>query len=530
MRIYKGSETTLKLPAHVCGVDDVSVDRVILYTTDAEKAITINNVYVSGETLNVRVGGNTFDLMEDGVINYIAEGKNVHIEKQSSYYLKTPKDYTAISLDVQEKEITVTKNNSTTTLKPDAGYLGLEEVRVRTEIPMNTKNEVFTENGVWGITPDDGFDGMDYVGVNVNIPISSKSVEYNWSGSYTVLPDEGYLNQVDVNINIPTTFKNVEYKDNGDYRVFPEEGDGYLSGIGVRVNVPLEYGKDMYVTTNNTAVEIEPSSGYKGVRQGKVYVEIPTQDEKVVNIVKNGTTEVLPDEGYHYIRKVNINTDVALNSVPIVPSQISFENSTWEEFDMEPYDWKYVYNWVGMFQHCKSLKRIHNFPQIQAHHTIYNMFYNCQYLEEVPYFDTSNVSDFRCIFKFCGKLTTIPQYDLSNATSTSYMFEGCHTLQSIPMLECGKLINAEYMFLSCPSLVDVGGLKNIKCNISFINCSKLTSDSIYNIIEGLYDFEYWAEEPDSTQGTLTLATSLSSVVTEEMMAMATNKKWKIIFS
>ena len=66
-----------------------------------------------------------------------------------------------------------------------------------------------------------------------------------------------------------------------------------------------------------------PDEGYEGIASAKVTVNIPTQVEKTVNIVKNGTTEVLPDEGYDYIRKVNINTEVTLNSVPIVPSEIS---------------------------------------------------------------------------------------------------------------------------------------------------------------------------------------------------------------
>ena len=92
-RLYKGSKTTLKLPIHICGSENVSVDRVILYTTNVEMAISINDVYVEEETLYVKVDENTFDIMEDGVINYITEGKKTHIEKQSSYFLKTPKEY-----------------------------------------------------------------------------------------------------------------------------------------------------------------------------------------------------------------------------------------------------------------------------------------------------------------------------------------------------------------------------------------------------------------------------------------------------
>lgn len=529
MRIYKGSETILKLPIHVCGVDDVNIDRVILYTTDANKAVIVNNVYVSGETLNVRVESITFDLMEDGVINYIAEGGTTHIEKQSSYYLKTPKDYVAISLETQDKDVTVTKNNSTTIIKPDDGYVGLDEVRVYTDISLEeNKSYEFTENNTsFDIVPDEGYDGiksgkvsvniptqqkyekatdngyfifvpdegqlMDRVDIEVDIPISSKTVEYNWGGSYTVLPDEGYLNQVDVNINIPTTYKNVEYTDNGDYSVFAEDGEGYINGVGVKVNVPLEYSQT-HTITRNGSYDFTPSPDYKGME------------------------------------KVTVEVDVQVDSIPFVPSQISFDGSTWEEFDMEPYDWKYVYNWSGMFAECKNLKRVLNFPQnVTPQHHVFNMFYYCSSLEEAPYFDMNKIVMTNGMFRECSSLTTIPSYDMSNVMFARNMFYACPSLTTIPYLNCKKLINASEMFVSCRSLTNVGGFGDIKCSLALNDCYNLTTQSIVNIIEGLYDFDYWAEEPDSTQGTLTLSSRLSSSVTEEMMAKATSKKWNIIF-
>lgn len=499
MRIYKGSETTLKLPIHVCGVDDVNIDRVILYTTDANKAVIVNNVYVSGETLNVRVESITFDLMEDGVINYIAEGGTTHIEKQSSYYLKTPKDYVAISLETQDKDVTVTKNNSTTIIKPDDGYVGLDEVRVYTDISLeeNKSYELTENNTSFDIVPDEGYEGIKSGKVSVNIPTQQKYEKVTDNGYFIFVPDEGFL----------------------------------LDRADIEVDVPLEYGKEIFATTNGEVIEIEPSEGYKGIAEGKVYVNIPTQDEKTVNIVKNGTTEVLPDEGYHYIRKVNINTDVTFNSVPIVPSQISFEGSTWEEFDMEPYDWKYVYNWSIMFSNCSKLKRLLNFPQdARAYGATDFMFYNCK-IEEAPYFDTQFIGSFNSMFAACTNLTTVPQYDLRNASTIMGMFSGCKNLTSLPQFYCPKLKQADiFGGNTCPNLTDVGGWREIRCNLDLKYLPNMTSQSIINVIEGLYDFEYWAEEPDSSQGTLTLAKNLSSVVTEEMMAAATNKKWKIIFS
>ena len=377
----------------------------------------------------------------------------------------------------------------------------MEEVKIHTEIPLEEdKSYEFTENNIFTyIEPSEGYEGIKSGKVSVNIPTQTISKTFEENGTYEVVPDEGNL----------------------------------LDKVEVNVDIPLEYSYGNYATENYSIVEIVPRDGNKGIAYGKVYVEIPTQDVKTVNIVKNGTTEVLPDEGYDYIRKVNINTEVTLNSVPIVPSEISFVYSTWEEFDMGLYDWKYVYNWSSMFNFCINLKRLLNFPQdAKAYGTVNRMFQGCGKLEEAPYFNTQYIGDFGYMFNSCSKLTTIPQYDMSNALNGDSMFSGCNNLTSLPQFYCSKLKKADFFNNGgrFEYLTDVGGWREIRCNLDLHSLTNMTPQSITNVVEGLYDFEYWAEEPDSTQGTLTLATSLSSVVTEEMMAMATNKKWKIIFS
>lgn len=464
MRIFKGSSITLELPVHVCGAGNFSIEKVVIYTDNPNNAVEFRNHMLIDEVLHVYVNSNSLDVLNDGVLNYIVEGDGIYIEKMSSYFLKTPKDYTAVSLELEKREVTVNTNNSTTTITKNPQYFGMEEVKIHTEIPLEEdKSYEFAENNTtFDIVPDEGYEGIASAKVTVNIPTQTKIGTFTDNGVYEVIPDEGkLLDKVEVN------------------------------------------------------------------------VDIPTQDEKTVNIVKNGTTEVLPDEGYHYIRKVNINTDVTPISLPIVPSEISFEGSTWEEFDMGLYDWKYVYNWSNMFNYCVNLKKVLNFPQdARAYGTVYGMFRGCKNLDEPPYFNTQYIGDFGHMFDSCLKLTTIPQYDMSNALSGDLMFSGCERLTSLPQFYCPKLKIASFFNTNahCRYLTEVGGWREIRCNLDLHSLTNMTPQSITNVVEGLYDFEYWAEEPDSTQGTLTLATSLSSVVTEEMMAMATNKKWKIIFS
>lgn len=62
--------------------------------------------------------------------------------------------------------------------------------------------------------------------------------------------------------------------------------------------------------------------------------EHPIQEEKTVTINRNGTTEVLPDEGYSAIAKTIVNTDVALEEKSLTIS----ENTTMEIEPSEGYD------------------------------------------------------------------------------------------------------------------------------------------------------------------------------------------------
>jgi surface protein len=456
MRIFKGSSITLELPVHVCGAGNFSIEKVVIYTDNPNNAVEFRNHMLIDEVLHVYVNSNSLDVLNDGVINYIVEGDGIYIEKMSSYFLKSPKDYTAVSLELEKREVTVTTNNSTTTITKNPQYIGMEEVKIHTEIPLEEdKSYEFTENNTsFDIVADEGYEGIKSGKVTVNIPTQTKIGTFTDNGVYEVVPDEGKL----------------------------------LDKVEVNVDIPLESGKRMYATTNNIAVEIKPSDGYKGVAEGKVYVEIPTQDEKTVNIIKNGTTEVLPDEGYNYIKKVNINTDVTLDSVPILPNGICLSGSTWETFDITQYDWSKVRDMGYMFQSCSNLTSldVSNWDTSKVT-AMYSMFHNCKNITslDVSNWDTSKVTAMNSMFYYCTNLTSldVSNWDVSNVTTMSNMFNNCSNLTSLDVSnwDTSKVTNMYSMFQYCYKLTELkmGGDVSKVTNVSSMFGSIKTTGTFY---------------------------------------------------
>jgi hypothetical protein len=195
MRIYKGSEITLRL-YNPCKIEDGLVD-VVLYTTNPKLAYKIKDATVEGNIVYVKIDKSTFNNMEDGVINYIILDEVYNTERQSSYYLKTPDDYIAKSVQ-PSKNIDIVDNGDYKIL-PDEDYTSIEEVNVHVEFDAepyiqrgfelgeeNQKSKLesvsITENGTY--TREDGYNE-----IHVEVP--------DLNGDYQTGYDEGYEAGID---------------------------------------------------------------------------------------------------------------------------------------------------------------------------------------------------------------------------------------------------------------------------------------------------------------------------------------------
>lgn len=94
-RIYKGTETMLKLLIDVPNIGVIDKLKIVLFTDDRTKAqeFFADSITLYGNVAYVNVYEWTFTEMNDGIINYIAQGesdaKPFIVERQSTYILKT---------------------------------------------------------------------------------------------------------------------------------------------------------------------------------------------------------------------------------------------------------------------------------------------------------------------------------------------------------------------------------------------------------------------------------------------------------
>ena len=237
-----------------------------------------------------------------------------------------------------------------------------------------------------------------------------------------------------------------------------------------------------------------------------------------------------------------------------------------------------VTNMSSMFSNCSELEEIPLFDTSNVT-TMYSMFYNygkntkfktvplfntskvttmahmfngCD-IESVPLFDTSSVTTFQYTFTGCDKLTTIPQWDTSSAKSMYGMFSNCSSLETVPLLDCSKVTEITNIFersYSMPQLVlaNLGGFKDLgkaytqksknyssySLKLSFSGL--ITHDSLMNVINNLYDlnitYGVYDEEGNPGDGVLytqqlILGTTNLAKLTEEEIAIATNKGWTV---
>jgi surface protein len=126
------------------------------------------------------------------------------------------------------------------------------------------------------------------------------------------------------------------------------------------------------------------------------------------------------------------------------------------------------------------------------------------------------------MFRACYSLISIPQIDTSSVTNMNNMFYACYSLISIPQIDTSSVTNMSQMFNSCASLVYVY-LKNIKKDCTINNSTILSKESLLYIINNLYDLT-----ANGLSGqTLNIGSTNIAKLTEDEIAIATNKGWTI---
>ena len=150
------------------------------------------------------------------------------------------------------------------------------------------------------------------------------------------------------------------------------------------------------------------------------------------------------------------------------------------------------------FQGCEKLKEAHivlndesSLASVHAH----RMFTGCSSLEEVYFSSNKNVNQIDDLFRGCSNLKTIT-WDFGTPAMMDNAFLGCYNLETF------------------------NGTTGLGTTMNFIDCSKLSYDSLISIINRLMERSGGVE--------LILHQEAYDRLTPEDIAVATNKGWSVV--
>ena len=172
-----------------------------------------------------------------------------------------------------------------------------------------------------------------------------------------------------------------------------------------------------------------------------------------------------------------------------------------------------------------------------------NMCNGCSKLKKFNYLDTSSLEQATSMFASCSNLTKTQEFDTTKVKSISYFYDYCSALVEAGELKGDACTEIYRAFRYCSKLEIFGGIKNYGMAFATIttannnfstydlsSCTKLTHDSLMNVINGLYDLNLTYDVANG--GTLytqklTLGSTNKAKLTAEEIAIATNKGWTV---
>ena len=230
-------------------------------------------------------------------------------------------------------------------------------------------------------------------------------------------------------------------------------------------------------------------------------------------------------------------------------SNMFYGCSSLKELDLSNFDTSKVKSMSSMLYGCSSLINIDlsNFNTGNVT-DMNNMFYGCSSLKKLNLvsFNTSNLVFMNSIFYGCSSLINIDlsNFDTSKVIQMSNMLYGCNSLINLDISNFDMSeVNAIYNMLNCSKLTNLifgtnlgkgyvaktNNFANYKLDLS--KCTLLTHDSLMSVINNLYDLNLTYDVANGGKlyaQTLNLGSKNKSKLTEEEIAIATNKGWNVL--
>ena len=199
----------------------------------------------------------------------------------------------------------------------------------------------------------------------------------------------------------------------------------------------------------------------------------------------------------------------------VVPDGMNFGYSTLIPFD--DFDFSQRTNFNNCWNGCQTLKE---FPllNISKGTRFYMTWYNCRALTSFPQLDLSSGTDFQSTWMSCSNLTEFPMLDLSNGTFFGFAWYGCSKLTSFPQLDLSSGTDFSNTWGGCPALTTLGGFGAISADFDLSASTKLTAESIMNVIN---------QAATVTGKTMKFGSTNLAKLTDEQKAVATSKGWTL---
>lgn len=309
-------------------------------------------------------------------------------------------------------------------------------------VVINNQDITITRNGVY--EPSEEYTGFGKVEVALDIPnVKESDTLYLMAGDNGVYKPESPYNAVgEVIYHVePNQNKTIDVVENGEYVVMPDEGFGGLGAVEVNVDIPIQ--------------------------------------EKAETFNYNGDYTIVPDENYVAMRRINVKVDY--KPKPVIPNGISFTGYEYNNFDegtFENKDWSEVYDCSGMFEFCRYLMWMDEYPKDVNILGARRMFYFAKLREFPDDWDLSNCLTCREMFEACNFRDGLRPLNLRSCVDTRRMFAQCQDITTVTITNCENLLHAKEMFYGCHDLTEVTitNTQNlIIANSMFYDCNKLTT-------------------------------------------------------
>jgi hypothetical protein len=421
----------------------------------------------------------------------------------------------------QEKSLDITKNGEYEVIPDDK--MALSKVNVNVDIPATPTQEKsldITENGEYEVTPDDD-KVLSKVEVNVNIPIKLEDKEITENGTYTA--SEGYdgLGQVIVNAKTPEQEKVVEITQNGATEIFPDEGYT-LSKVTAIVSVGGGENKlAKFIVRSLTEVTAEDLEGLTTIgayafagNESLTRVTIPDTiieiQKSAFEECKNLETITLP-EG---VKLVSYSAFYYCNKLKKVILPASIEQIKSNAFNYTPNERETYYNgtiadWCNVIidgftaMSFSGLGKLYYKNTSGTYELLTNFIAPDTITEIKPHafsryalLETAVIgNNVQIIGRQAFDWTGLTYVEIGDSVISIGVgaFEGCRELTTVT-IGSGVTSIDNTSFNSCTQLTNFTIASPIPTSMTFKSSTKLTIDSLKNIINALVDYSGTANE------------------------------------